>query len=150
MMSLLSIVIPVYKSEKIVKELVNQLVNTANQIQSMDYEIILVEDYSGDNTWNEIATECELNSRIKGIKLSRNFGQHSSIYAGLCHAKGDWIVVMDCDLQDNPKEILPLLEKSKEGFDIVVVERINRTDNWRKRLSWRKKFPRQDPLPICR
>ena len=134
-MSLLSIVIPVYKSEKIVKELVNQLVNTANQIQSMDYEIILVEDYSGDNTWNEIATECELNSRIKGIKLSRNFGQHSSIYAGLCHAKGDWIVVMDCDLQDNPKEILPLLEKSKEGFDIVVVERINRTDNWRKRLS---------------
>ncbi len=134
-MKLLSVVIPVYRSELIVEELVRQLVVAMQELNEIDYELILVEDYSPDNTWEAIIRECEKNAKVKGIKLSRNFGQHSAIYGGLCNAKGDWIVVMDCDLQDNPKEIINLFDKAKEGYDIVLAERNQRNDTWRKKMS---------------
>ena len=99
----LSIVSPVYKAEKIVAQLVNEIKNNVTEI-TQDFDIILVEDGSPDNSWEEIEKQCKIDPRVKGIKLSRNFGQHYAITAGLDHANGEWVVVMDCDLQDKPEE----------------------------------------------
>jgi len=130
----LSIVSPVYLGERLVKELVRRTVNSVSTICD-DYEMILVEDGSPDNSWEEIEAICKVDNKIKGIKLSRNFGQHYAITAGLEAATGDWIVVMDCDLQDRPEEIPHLLEKVLEGFDIVFAKREVRQDNFFKKTS---------------
>lgn len=85
-----------------------------------DFEIVLVEDGSNDGTWPRIAAACAADPRVKGIKLSRNFGQHYAITAGLEHARGARVVVMDCDLQDDPAFIPALYAKGTEGYDIVM------------------------------
>ena len=72
---------------------------------------------------------------MKGVNLSRNFGQHYAITAGLHYAKGEWVVVMDCDLQDRPEEIPTLYQKAMEGYDSVFAQRVQREDAWLKRLS---------------
>lgn len=72
---------------------------------------------------------------MKGINLSRNFGQHYAITAGLSQAKGEWVVVMDCDLQDTPEEIKNLYTKAQEGYDSVFAQRVERKDKFLKRLS---------------
>lgn len=130
----ISIVSPVYRGEKMVAELVRRNVESVTTITD-DYEIILVNDASPDNSWEEIVKQCENNPKVKGINLSRNFGQHYAITAGLHYAKGDWVVVMDCDLQDKPEEIPNLYKKAQEGFDIVYARRVVRKDNFFKRLS---------------
>ncbi len=124
----ISIVSPVYRAENIVDKLVERTVNAVSQI-SPNYEIILVEDNGPDNSWQKIVDNCDKNPRIKGIKLSRNYGQQHAIQAGLDAAKGAFIVTMDCDLQDQPEEIYKLYNKSKEGFEIVVASRKNRQDD---------------------
>jgi len=133
-MYLISVVIPVYKAEKIVDTLIDRLTKSLDTITS-NYEVILVEDGSPDLSWDKIAPHCNNNAKIKGIKLSRNFGQHHAITAGLDHAEGEWIVVMDCDLQDRPEEISNLYNKALEGYDIVFARRVNRKDNFNKKLS---------------
>ena len=115
----LSIVSPVYRGEKMVSELVRRIVQNVETITS-DYEIILVNDASPDNSWSEIVKECSKNVKVKGINLSRNFGQHYAITAGLNYAKGEWVVVMDCDLQDRPEEIPNLYKKAQEGYEVVL------------------------------
>jgi dolichol-phosphate mannosyltransferase len=130
----LSIVSPVYKAEAIVNELVAQIEENVLQLTD-NYEIILVEDGSKDNSWQKIVDVCAKNEKVVGVKLSRNFGQHPAIIAGLTKAKGEWVVVMDCDLQDKPSEIPKLLAKAKEGYEIVLAMRINRQDKWLKKLS---------------
>jgi len=114
----ISIVSPVYQAEEIVDELVKRIKEEISRITD-NYEIVLAEDGSTDQSWQKIKENCESDKRIKGIKLSRNFGQHYAITAGLKESRGDYVVVMDCDLQDNPKYILDLVNKSKKGFDIV-------------------------------
>jgi polyisoprenyl-phosphate glycosyltransferase len=133
-MAHISIVSPVYRAEAIVPLLVNQLVSSLEEI-TRDYEIILVEDGSRDNSWNEIVKQCSINQKVKGIKLSRNFGQHYAITAGIEHSNGDWVIVMDCDLQDRPEEIKNLYQKVHEGYDIVLARRIERKDHFFKRVS---------------
>ena len=133
-LSHISIVSPVYRGEKMVAELVRRNVESVTTITD-DYEIILVNDASPDNSWEEIVKQCESNPKVKGINLSRNFGQHYAITAGLHYAKGDWVIVMDCDLQDKPEEIPNLYKKAQEGFDIVYARRVVRMDNFFKRLS---------------
>lgn len=130
----ISIVSPVYKGEKMVAELVRRNVESVSTITE-DYEIILVNDASPDNSWEEIVKQCKSNPKVKGINLSRNFGQHYAITAGLHYAKGDWAVVMDCDLQDQPEEIPNLYKKAQEGFDIVYARRAVRKDKFFKRFS---------------
>ena len=110
----LSIVSPVFGAEEIIDELVKQLVQVIIPITS-EYEIILVEDCGPDKSWDKIVENCQLNRKIVGIKLSRNFGQHFAITAGIEKAKGDYIVVIDCDLQDDPKYIPEMYKKIKEG-----------------------------------
>lgn len=130
----ISIVSPVYKGEKMVAELVRRNVESVSAIAE-DYEIILVNDASPDNSWEEIVKQCELNPKVKGINLSRNFGQHYAITAGLRYAKGDWVVVMDCDLQDQPEEIPNLYKKAQEGCEIVYARRVVKHVGWWKRFS---------------
>lgn len=131
---LISVVSPVYKSEKIVAELVSQLKGAITQITE-NYEIILVCDGSPDNSWNEIKKCCVADNRVVGISLSRNFGQHPALSAGLKYTKGDYVVVIDCDLQDNPMEIVRMYELAKQGYDIVHTRRIGRKDGPLKKLS---------------
>jgi dolichol-phosphate mannosyltransferase len=130
----LSIVSPVYKAEKIVDELVRRIVASVELITT-DYEIILVEDGSPDDSWSPIQKNAQLNPKVKGLKLSRNFGQHHAITAGLDYAQGEWVVVMDCDLQDLPEEISKLYNKAKEGYDVVFARRAVRQDSFLKKLS---------------
>jgi glycosyltransferase involved in cell wall biosynthesis len=130
----ISIVSPVYKAENILDELVKRVVTEVSRITE-DFELILVDDGSPDKVWQKIENQCKSDNRIKGIKLSRNFGQHHAITAGLDHAKGDWIVVMDCDLQDRPEEIVKLYQKALEGYDIVLARRAKRQDSFNKKLS---------------
>lgn len=131
---LFSVVSPVYKAEKIVPELVRRITDSIKSI-SEDYEIVLVCDGSPDNSWLAIKEECAKDEKVKGINLSRNFGQHYAITAGMRYAKGEWIILMDCDLQDPPEEIPRLYAKALEGYDIVQSRRINRKDGFFKRLS---------------
>jgi glycosyltransferase involved in cell wall biosynthesis len=131
---LITVVSPVYGAENIVEELVSQVKINLSLITD-SFEIILVNDSSPDDSWAKILIECEKDNRIKGINLSKNFGQHYAISAGLNYAQGLWIVVMDCDLQDRPEEIIKLYKKACEGWEIVQAKRTNRKDNFTKRLS---------------
>lgn len=130
----ISIVSPVYRGEKMVHELVSRIKASVTEITD-DFDIVLVNDCSPDNSWEAILQECQIDKRVKGINLSRNFGQHKAINAGLHDAKGDWVVVMDCDLQDRPEEIPHLFKKAQEGYDIVQGEREERQDKFLKKLS---------------
>jgi dolichol-phosphate mannosyltransferase len=130
----ISIVIPVYRAEQIMDELVTRLTRSLSAITS-SYEIILVEDGGPDKSWDKIVENAQKHPQIKGILLSRNFGQHHAITAGLDASKGNWVVVMDCDLQDQPEEIAGLYAKAKEGYDIVFARRAQRQDTFFKRMS---------------
>ena len=130
----LSVVIPVYRGEKTLIELVSRLENTLVELVT-SFELILIEDASPDDSWSVMKQLSEQHKFVRSIKLSRNFGQHYAITAGLHHVKGEKIVVMDCDLQDVPEEISKMYKKAQEGFDIVFGQRIQRQDSTAKKLS---------------
>jgi len=132
-MPTVSVVSPVYQAEEIVPQLVQEIVCVLDALVD-SYEVILVEDRSRDRSWDAIKKECQKNQKVKGIRLSRNFGQHYAITAGLRHAKGEWVVVMDCDLQDRPDQINAMFNKALEGFDVVLARRRIRNDSRVKRL----------------
>ena len=129
-----SIVSPVYRAEKILHELVRRI-QTVFEKTDHEFEIVLVEDHSPDNSWTVIEGICTHTPEVKGIKLSRNFGQHHAVTAGVAEATGDVIVLMDCDLQDNPNHILSLIEKYEEGYDIVFTKRQERKHSFFKRFT---------------
>lgn len=130
----LSIISPVYGAQEIIAELVKQIQMTVRPL-NIDYEIILVEDAGPDNSWNVIEGLCSADRHIVGIKLSRNFGQHNAIAAGLEISKGDYVVVMDCDLQHNPKDIPRLLDTVKSGYDLVYTRTKARQHGFIKNLT---------------
>lgn len=133
---LITVVSPVYRAAGLVSELVRQIRDALGGAGA-DYEILLVEDGSPDESWVEIQNACASYPEVCGVKLSRNFGQHYAISAGLSRARGRWVVVMDCDLQDRPSEIPKLLKKAEEGYDVVLARRAVRRDGWLKRMSSR-------------
>ena len=130
---LLSVVSPVYGTETIVAELVQRIVAELETI-SPHFEIILVDDRSPDNSWRRIQEQAARDPRVRGLRLSRNFGQHRAITAGLDLCQGEWVVVMDCDLQDRPEEIPALFAFAQSGYDLVLAQRIERQDSWRRKL----------------
>ncbi len=132
----ISVVIPVYGCAECLPELYKELSATLSKITE-DFEIIMVNDGSPDNSWEIIKRLAREDSRLRGINLSRNFGQHHAITAGLDYAWGEWVVVMDCDLQDQPKEIIKFYETAKQGYDMVVGLRTRRQDNLIRRLASR-------------
>jgi len=128
--------VPIYRGKDFLSEL-SQRVEVAAQSCFDDYELILVNDASPDECWQDIEELCQSNPHVKGINLSRNFGQHYAITAGLHYATGEWIVVMDCDLQDRPEEIPHLYAKACEGYESVLAQRAERQDTWLKRMQSR-------------
>jgi dolichol-phosphate mannosyltransferase len=136
MQTLISVVIPVYRSEESLKELTLRLISSLETITPL-FEVIFVEDGSPDGCWNIISEIAAKDSRFVGIRLSRNFGQHPAISAGLERSSGEWVVVMDCDLQDQPEEIPNLYYKALEGFEQVVGVRSNRQDSVLKKSTSR-------------
>ena len=128
----LSIVSPVYRAEFVLNELVERIANSI-PFDFTSYEIILVDDFSPDESWREIVKISNKNPNVRGFKLSRNFGQHYAITAGLSQVSGDYVVVLDCDLQDQPEEIEKLYLELKKGFDIVLARRYERKDSFYKK-----------------
>lgn len=123
----LSVVVPVYGCPEALEPLCKRLNDTVSQLTD-DYEIILVNDACPKNSWQEIEKISRVDSKVVGLELSRNFGQEAAIKAGLDYCSGDWVVVMDCDLQDKPEEILNLFQKASEGYDAVFARRAHRQD----------------------
>lgn len=134
----ISIVSPVYGCKTCLYELYFRLKETLEKI-TPNFEIILVNDASPDGAWETIVELANKDNRVKGINFSRNFGQHYAITAGIDNCKGEWVIVMDCDLQDQPEEIIKLYNKAREGSQIVFAQRVQRKDRWLKR-TWSKLF----------
>ena len=111
----ISIVIPVYNSEENLVELNNQI---QRQLEDINFELILVNDQSKDNSWKIIDNLANKYKNIIGINLRKNSGQDNAIFAGINYVKGEYVVIMDDDLQHSPSDILKLYEKIKEGYDI--------------------------------
>ncbi len=129
----ISIISPVYGAAALLEELVRRIKSSVSLV-SENYEIILVEDHGPDDSWEIIRNICATDSRVVGIRHSRNFGQQYALNCGLDHARGEWVVTLDCDLQDRPEEIPRMFDKAKEGFDIVLASRINRQDDFFKKF----------------
>jgi glycosyltransferase involved in cell wall biosynthesis len=132
----ISVVSPVYRAEEMVDLLVSRIGEEVSKITD-DYEIILVEDGGPDQSWQKIVDNCQRDKRVKGVKLSRNFGQHYAVTAGISKASGDYVVLMDCDLQDDPAHIAKLLQEAQKGYEVVFTRRAGRRHSAAKRLcSW--------------
>lgn len=129
----LSIVVPVFGCKESLEPLHRRIVDVLSDV-CPTWELLLVNDGSCDGAWSTITALVEKDPRVVGLDLSRNFGQHCAIDAGLRNAAGDRIVVMDCDLQDRPEEIPRLLSESRSGAEVVVGRRIARKDRFVKKL----------------
>ena len=114
----LSIVIPVYRSEAILESLYERLIKSLEQLQ-LEFEIIFVDDCGGDQSWQIIQQLSQQDSRVKGFKLSRNYGQHNALLCGINQASGELIMTMDDDLQHPPEAIQSLIDEINQGYDVV-------------------------------
>ena len=115
---MLSVIIPSYKEEKMIArtaETIGQILAEA----SIPYELLFVDDGSGDNTWSEIKKAAEKDSNVHGVHFSRNFGKEAAMFAGLARAAGDCCVVIDCDLQHPPEKIVEMYRLWEEGYEVV-------------------------------
>ncbi len=117
----LSIIIPVFKGEKTIRLLFDKILKSLDGYSDIKLEIIFVYDCGGDNSWQLIKEIVSENNGVaKGVRLSRNFGQHNALICGFENASGDFAVTIDEDLQQDPDDIIKLIEKQKEGdFDVV-------------------------------
>jgi dolichol-phosphate mannosyltransferase len=125
----ISVVAPVYNQHAATLiELVQRLSVSVSTITE-DFEIVLVDDGSVNDAWLTISDIARDNPKVRGFHLARNFGQHVAITAGLDHANGNWVVVMDADLQDRPEVIPELYAKAQQGYDVVFVNRVQRPES---------------------
>ncbi|HZZ95342.1 MAG TPA: glycosyltransferase family 2 protein [Usitatibacter sp.] len=118
----LSVVVPVYGCRESLPELHQRVARTAGALVA-SWELVLVDDCDGENSWDQVADIALRDPRVRAYRLSRNFGQHAAITAGLAMSTGRWVVVMDCDLQDPPERLADLYAKAQEGFDVVLGRR---------------------------
>lgn len=132
----ISVVSPVYGCRGCLEDLVDR-VAAALAPRGEPFEVLLVDDRSPDGAWSRIVELAATRPWLRGLRLARNFGQHYAISAGIEHARGDKVVVMDCDLQDVPEEIPRLLEQLRGDTEVVFAQRTQRQDGALKRLgSW--------------
>lgn len=127
----LSVVVPVYRCDDCLSALQLRLSAVLESIGE-PYEVLFVEDRSPDNAWLTLQALAERDPHVRAIRLSRNFGQQAAITAGLAQSRGLFTVVMDCDLQDPPELIPRLLEKAREGYEVVLARRVRRTHSSRR------------------
>lgn len=113
-----SVIIPVYRSQDSLKEL-HQRLTSVLIAENLSFEIIFVEDCGGDNSWEVIQALASEDERVRGLRMSRNYGQHNALLAGIRAAQGNLIATIDDDLQNPPEELIKLLSKIKEGYDVV-------------------------------
>ena len=134
----LSIVIPVYNSENIIENLIKKIIKSIKELKTVtSYEILLINDFSPDNSWGKISLLSKQFSEVKGIGLSANFGQHNAIMCGLRESKGEITITMDDDLQHPPESIKDLITKLEQGFDVCYTNYLNRKHPmWKKFVSW--------------
>jgi polyisoprenyl-phosphate glycosyltransferase len=136
----LSVVVPAYGCRDCLPQLHERLTKQLQAITS-DYEIVLVDDRSPDGSWSVLKAMATSDPHVKAIRLSRNFGQHNAITAGLAASQGEWTVVMDCDLQDPPEEIPALYDAARHGdYDLVLARRATRSHSWMRLLLARVYF----------
>jgi len=115
----LSVVVPCYNSEITINQLVELLKMEIEKVSINDFEILLVNDYSEDDTWKEIENVCKKYCFVKGVSLAKNFGQHAALLAGLRKSSKEFVLCMDDDLQTHPNQIQYLLIKILDGYDVV-------------------------------
>ncbi len=132
----LSIVIPIYNSSNIIDKLINQLNLKIDNKKIKKYEIILINDFSKDNSWDVIKKLSKKDQRIRGINLLKNYGQHSAIFAGLKFARGKRIITMDDDLQHPPSSIMSIYDKL-DHYDLCYTIYLKRKHpKWKKIISY--------------
>jgi glycosyltransferase involved in cell wall biosynthesis len=132
----ISVVIPVYNSELILPILVDRLIPALEKITS-NFEVLLINDGSHDNSWQVVSELANKNRQIFGFNLMRNYGQHNALLCGIRSAKNDIVITMDDDLQHPPEEIHKLVEKIHEGFDVVYGIPFKQVhERWRNFSSW--------------
>ncbi len=132
----LSVVVPVYDEEETLPELLDRLGAVLDRVDGGPHEVVVVDDGSGDGTPELLAEAVEADPRIRAVRLSRNFGHQAALTAGLDHAGGDAVVIMDGDLQDAPEEIPRFVKKHREGYDVVYARRERRKEPWWLRVSY--------------
>lgn len=133
---MLSIVVPVFNEQDSLEELHRRILEVA-KLHSYAHEVILVDDGSNDQSWDNILRMAAQYPSVRGFRLRRNFGKAAALAAGFDHARGDRLITMDADLQDDPREIPNLLAKLDEGFDVVSGWKRVRHDPWHKVLPSR-------------
>lgn len=121
----ISVVIPLLNEEESLSELHSWIVQVMNK-HNYNYEIIFIDDGSSDNSWNVIESLSKQNSNVKAIRFLKNFGKSQALHAGFAKAKGDVVITMDADLQDNPEEI-------PELYDLVVNQNFDLVSGWKKK-----------------
>lgn len=131
-----TVVTPCYRTADCIPELYRRLVAVFAELGAT-FELIFVDDGSPQNDWQQIVRLAHTDHRIRGLQLSRNYGQHFAIQAGLQHSAGDWVIVMDCDLQDPPEAIPELYRAALQGYDLVQARRGLRQDTWLRRTASR-------------
>jgi glycosyltransferase involved in cell wall biosynthesis len=127
----LSVIVPVLNESESLLELTQQIIATCEK-NEISFEIIFIDDGSTDGSWAVINTASKSDERISGIKFRRNFGKAAALTSGMRAADGEFIMMMDADLQDDPAEIPKFLAKLKEGFDVVNGWKVRRLDPWHK------------------
>jgi len=129
-----SVVVPVYGCGSCLEALHQRLESTLKS-STISHEIVFVDDRSPDDAWSRLSALAARDPAVRAYRLSRNFGQHAAITAGLARSRGRWVVVMDCDLQDPPEEIPRLLARAREGFDVVLALRKQKKQSLFRRLA---------------
>ncbi|MFH1350399.1 MAG: glycosyltransferase family 2 protein [Pseudomonadota bacterium] len=148
----LTIVIPIFNEQENLRELYGRLRDMCDHLSGIEWEVISVNDGSSDESLNIMMEQCCEDSRFSIIDLSRNFGQQAAIAAGLSHADGEAVILMDGDMQDPPEVIPDLLDRWRDGFQIVRAQRLSRKEQGIRRIgfeifhrifSWVSDFPVQ-------
>jgi len=128
---MLSIVIPVYNEEESLETLHKQI-NEVGKANGYDLDIVFIDDGSSDRSWSVIESLAEKDSRVRAIRFRRNFGKAAALNAGFAEARGERVMTLDADLQDDPAEIPDFLAKMDEGFEVVSGWKKRRHDPWHK------------------
>ena len=151
-MQKISVIVPCFNEEAVLPQLFKRL-GAAATTWGVDYEVIGVDDGSHDRTWQLLQQQHAADPRWRGLSFARNFGHQTAVSAGLFHATGDAVIIIDADLQDPPEEVARLLAKWREGFEVVFATRKKRRDPLVKRvLAWGfyRLLEKLTPLPMAR
>jgi dolichol-phosphate mannosyltransferase len=132
----ISVVVPVFGCVECLGALHERLIQSLDSL-GVPYELVLVDDRSPDGAWERLEELHAADPRVRAVRLSRNFGQHAAITAGVAEARGAWVAVMDCDLQDRPGDILRLYAEAKRGHDVVFARARAQSESSARRIASR-------------